>query len=245
MENQPPSPQPTEQPPQLPSATNGLAVAGLVVGIVAFFSGWVPVFGLAVGITAVILSILGIRKGGQQKGMAIAGLVTGGLGLLWGLVISTFFILGIVSGINSYNNSQRPTSPDSSYRSTTLGNDEMGGYSFKVNEVTRDYKPQNTVADDTTEYIVVNLTIKNVSNDSNMFATYPLALMADEKSSPVSYVEVDPTLVSAAIPKGETVTGNLVFQIARDAEDLMLDYTETVTNRNGESTTKTDSIRVE
>ena len=235
----------TQQTPQLPSATNGLAVAGLVVGILAFFSGWIPVFGLAVAIAAVILSILGLRKGGPQKGMAIAGLVTGGLGLLWALIISTFFTLGIISGINSYNEADHSTTPDSSYRSTTLGNDEMGGYSFKVNGVTRDYKPQNTVADDTTEYIVVNLTIKNVSNNSNMFATYPLALMADEKSSPVSYVEVDPTLVSAAIPKGETVTGNLVFQIAKGAEDLMLDYTETVTDRNGKPTIKTDSIRVE
>lgn len=159
--------QPTQQ---LPMATNGLAIAGLVVGIVAFFSGWIPVFGLAVSITAVVLSILGLRKGGSQKGMAIAGLVTGGLGLLWALIISTFFTLGIISGINSYNEADRSTTPDSSYRSTTLGNDVMGGYSFKVNEVTRDYKPQNTVADDTTEYIVVNLTIKNVSNNSNMFA---------------------------------------------------------------------------
>lgn len=237
---------PQATPPVAPAATNGLAVAGLVVGIVAFFSGWVPVFGLAVGIAAVILSILGIRKGGSQKGLAIAGLVTGGLGLLWALVIGTFFMIGVFAGLSSYNDTPSYDSQhNSSHSMAEMGNDEMGGYSFKVNQVTHDYKPQNASVDDSTEYVVVNLTVKNISNNSPTFQTFPLSLMADEKNAPLSYVEVDPSLVDAAIPKGQSFTGNLVFQVPKNAGMLMLDYTETIIDKNGNPTTKTDSLHVE
>lgn len=179
--------------------------------------------------------------------MAIAGLVTGGLGLLWALIIGTFFIIGVIAGISSYNDTQSSykSKDNSSHSMTEMGNDEMGGYSFKVNKVTHDYKPQNASVDDSTEYVVVNLTVKNISNNSSTSLTYPLTLMADEKSAPLSYVEVDPSLVDATIPKGQSFTGNLVFQVPKNAGMLMLDYTETVIDKNGNPTTKTDSIHVE
>ena len=62
----------------------GLAIASMVVGIVAFLTGWTPFWGLAVGITAVVLGIIGLKKGGE-KGLAITGIVTGGLAALTSL----------------------------------------------------------------------------------------------------------------------------------------------------------------
>lgn len=56
--------------------TAGLAIAALVVGIVAFVFGWVPVFGAIVGVVAIVLGAIALRKR-QSKGLAITGLVLG------------------------------------------------------------------------------------------------------------------------------------------------------------------------
>ena len=83
------APQPTPAVPVTPvpvatGPTNGLAIAALIVGIVAFLSGWIPFWGFIVGVAAVVLGVIALKKPGG-KGMAIAGLVTGGLGALTGL----------------------------------------------------------------------------------------------------------------------------------------------------------------
>lgn len=253
---QEPSPAPAAPAPLTPTATNGLAIAGLIVGIIAFLSGWIPIFGLLIAIVAVILSIIGLRKGGPQKGMAIAGLITGGLGLLWSLIVGTFFIIGIIAGISSYNEfsssldknssqSQQQANQDSDDSSSMSNSKEVAGYTITANKVTRDYKPQNTLSDDSTEYVVVNLTVKNNSNMLSKFVTGNISLNADGKSSPVSLVSVDPSLNGADIPTGKSATGNLVFQIPKGADMLMLEYKQTVIDAGGKQTEKVTSIHVE
>jgi len=70
---------PLPPPPQRQAA--GLALAALIVGIVAFILGWIPVFGAVVGIVAVILGILALRKH-QSKGRALTGVILGVIGVL-------------------------------------------------------------------------------------------------------------------------------------------------------------------
>jgi hypothetical protein len=73
---------PTHQPqPPLPKKPNGLALAALIVGIGAFLFGLIPVFGALVGIAGIVLGVFAMRKQ-QSKGMAIAGIVLGGLAVL-------------------------------------------------------------------------------------------------------------------------------------------------------------------
>jgi hypothetical protein len=88
---QPPSgPYPQQQQP-----SNGVAIGGMVTGIVGLVFGWVPVAGFILGAVAVVLSGVGIRNANKNnasgRGMAIAGLVCGILALLFGL----FWILVI------------------------------------------------------------------------------------------------------------------------------------------------------
>ncbi len=82
-------------PPARPPS-NGIGIAALVVGIVSLFTWWIPVLGLVVAIVAVVLGIVGIRKASKgqatNKGMAIAGLVTGALGLIASLLVTIFFL---------------------------------------------------------------------------------------------------------------------------------------------------------
>ena len=83
-----------------PPASNGFAVAALVLGIVAlvmFFTVWLPIL---LGALAIVFGALGISKankmGGRQKGLAIAGLVCGAAAI----VIGILFVVVIVNVFN-------------------------------------------------------------------------------------------------------------------------------------------------
>lgn len=90
-------------------ASNGMAVAALVLGILGLLGAFCFGFpGLLFGIIAVVLGILGLRKantlpGTPQKGVAIGGIVTGAIGLLIGLAVVALFVLGasVDDGYNS------------------------------------------------------------------------------------------------------------------------------------------------
>ena len=97
MSQQPPA-QPTPPPPPpaggyTPPASgqsNGLAIAGMVLGIssiVLFFLSWIATM---IAIVGLILSLVGLNKakqlGGLGRGMAIAGVVTSSLGIVASVV---------------------------------------------------------------------------------------------------------------------------------------------------------------
>ncbi len=66
---------------------NGIAIAAMVCGIVSVVLGWLPVvFAIAVvlAVLAIIFGIVGMRRSratGRRRGFAIAGVVTGALGI--------------------------------------------------------------------------------------------------------------------------------------------------------------------
>ena len=69
--------------------TNGLALAGMICGIISVTTFWVPfaylVSGLAVGIVAVVLSHRGrsaAARGAGGAGQALAGLICGYAGIV-------------------------------------------------------------------------------------------------------------------------------------------------------------------
>jgi hypothetical protein len=70
-------------PPDGPSRppAKGLAVGALVTGIIAFLSGWAPVWGIIAGGAAIVLGLLALRAH-QSKGMGITGISLGALALL-------------------------------------------------------------------------------------------------------------------------------------------------------------------
>lgn len=76
----------------------GLAIAALVLGILSLVAFWMPILGALLGLVAIILGAVALSKvkkgtaGG--RGLAIAGVVTGVLGLLANLVVTA--LLGAV-----------------------------------------------------------------------------------------------------------------------------------------------------
>jgi hypothetical protein len=102
---------PYGMPMMVPAPTNGLAVTSMVLGIasIVFFCGWY--LSLPLGITGIILGAIGlnqINKGnfsGSSRGMAIAGLVTAGIGIVIAILfgILTFALFSNVSTFTTTN----------------------------------------------------------------------------------------------------------------------------------------------
>ena len=68
----------------------GMAITAMILGIVSI----VFCLGPLAGIPAIVLSIIVLAKNKAGKGMAIAGLTTGGLGLILGAIILGIFVIG-------------------------------------------------------------------------------------------------------------------------------------------------------
>ncbi|MGH2662450.1 MAG: DUF4190 domain-containing protein [Actinomycetota bacterium] len=94
---QPPQPSQPPVPPGVPGQTNGLAIAGMVCGILGVVLFWIPYLGIILGILGLVFGFLGrnraVQLGGVGQGMAMAGIVTGAVavvaGILWIIFIVT------------------------------------------------------------------------------------------------------------------------------------------------------------
>ncbi|HEY1574145.1 MAG TPA: DUF4190 domain-containing protein [Pseudonocardiaceae bacterium] len=86
-----------------PQPSNGVAIGGMVTGIVGIVFGWVPIIGFILGAVAVILSGVGINNANKKhatgRGMAIAGLVCGILAVLFGLLWIT--VIGAAASVGA------------------------------------------------------------------------------------------------------------------------------------------------
>ena len=107
----PPGP-PGAVPPSPPRAGegggNGIAVAAMVCGIVAITIAWIPFLGILGLIAAIVALAMGIpavvrsRVSGQRRGMAIAGVVTGSIGVLLG-VLGIVFSVVLVRAVQRFD----------------------------------------------------------------------------------------------------------------------------------------------
>lgn len=77
----------------------GFCIASLVLGIVALVLFCIWYLSIPCGILAVIFGILGMKA--TNKGMAIAGLITGSIGLVIStLIIIMIFVFGFAMGVS-------------------------------------------------------------------------------------------------------------------------------------------------
>ena len=83
---------------QVAPASNGMAIAGLVLAICAIAVSWLPGVNFVCWILGLIFSILGLRnanRGAPYRGLAIAGLVISLAGIV--LIIVLIIVLGLVA----------------------------------------------------------------------------------------------------------------------------------------------------
>lgn len=70
---------------------NWMAITGMVLGILSIFPGCcIWYLALVFGVGGIVFGILGLKS--QQRGMSIAGIITGAIGLLFGLFVLIFVV---------------------------------------------------------------------------------------------------------------------------------------------------------
>ncbi|MFF2486413.1 DUF4190 domain-containing protein [Microbacterium sp. NPDC058062] len=78
--------------PAAPPPAKNLALVALILGVVAFVLGWVPIVGLILGALAIGFGIAALRRR-QRKALAIPGIALGGWGFLTSLVTTTIVVI--------------------------------------------------------------------------------------------------------------------------------------------------------
>lgn len=236
------------------SQTNGLAIAALVTGIVAVLSGFIPFWGFLVGIAAVVLGVLSLRRAGG-KGMAIAGIVTGSVGALTSLIFSALLVIGLTTaGFNGEairqvaqeaNNSVEKNNADTKAQIDAKKDflkgetAKFGTFEVKINSVQRDYVPTDSYprADGGNEFVLVNISVKNTGSESEYISNYDLSMNDNGVSDTASYYDVNPSFDGGDLSPGATTTGNLMYEVTKGSDKLKLQY-ETTVYESGQSNVK-------
>lgn len=241
------------------TAPSGIAIAAMVVGIVSIFLGWVPFLGFAIGVTALVLGIIAIKKI-SGKGMAITGIITGGLAILWNLAVIAVVIMGtaifggllggavttvgqITTEIHNESQTAIDSKKDFSKGSTAI----FGDFEVKANSVQRNYVPEDEYsrASEGKELIVVNVSVKNNGSESASFSSYDLKINENGLSDTSSWTTVDPEFTGGSLSAGATTTGNLVFEVTKNASGLKLQYEKYAFDwENSESRTLTYTLEI-
>jgi hypothetical protein len=121
-------------PPAGGDTSNGMAVAALVLGIAAVVLFFTCGVGIFAGVLAVIFGFLGLSKAKvleKGKGMAIAGLVLGAVGIIGGIL----FIVLVAVGVNNASDNAQDTfgpvsSSDYELTTDTCEIDQYGSVTF-------------------------------------------------------------------------------------------------------------------
>lgn len=228
-----------------PGTTNGLAIAAMVVGIVAFVSGWIPFWGFLAGAAAVVLGIIALKKP-TGKGFSITGIITGGLAVLSSLIATAFFIITLVAGtaiLGEAGNQLQQQSQQSqemidAKKDFAKGETAtFGTLEVKVNSVTRNHVPTESFyqPEEGNEYIVLNVTVKNIGSEAEYISPYTFALNEAGVAVDSAFVVVNPELASGELSPNASTTGNIVFEVTKDASDLKLQYEATIFTPSYES----------
>ncbi len=105
MPNETSSETPNETPEQEPAQAplpnprkrrGGIALAALIVGIGAFVTGWIPIVGLLLGTTGIVLGIVAMRRPGG-KSFGLTGLIGSALAVLTNVLVTIVIVISLVS----------------------------------------------------------------------------------------------------------------------------------------------------
>lgn len=226
--------------PVAPSgSTNGLAIAALIVGIVAAVSGWAPIWGVLVGVAAIVLGALALKKA-TGKGMAIAGIITGAVGTLWSLIVTAFFIIAL-AGLGAVAQTAQDAVNDAQKEQQTLVDAkkdfEKGStanfantFEVKVTDVQANYNAGEYHEPATgKQFIKVVLSVKNISDKSEYLSQYDFSVLDNGIAKTSTYTSNNTDeLESGDLAVGATTTGSIVYEVTAGASDLKLVYKDTI-----------------
>lgn len=90
------------------TVSNGIAIAGMVLGIISIVLCWIPFVPVVLGIVGLILGVKGMRKSNtlpqnKGKGMGITGIICGSMGTLVSVIYTIVWIMIIVVAKMDYD----------------------------------------------------------------------------------------------------------------------------------------------
>src|SRR5450830_1865148 len=126
-------PAPTPQPGPA-KASNGLATAGFVLGLIGLLGSFIPVLnigGMVIGVVGAVLAAVGLakaKKSGAGKGLAMAGLILGVLALIIGFVVNVAFANVVKNAADDVTGTkvEAPTNSASAAATDGAANDAVG-----------------------------------------------------------------------------------------------------------------------
>ncbi len=77
-----------------PAGKNGMATAGMILGIVGIVACWLPFIGLIAGLLGIVFGAIGMSKAGRLQGLGRGAAITG---LVCGIL--SFFLTGIMAAV--------------------------------------------------------------------------------------------------------------------------------------------------
>ncbi|TAL14673.1 DUF4352 domain-containing protein [Patescibacteria group bacterium] len=229
-----------------PQSVTGIGIAALVVGIVAFLSGLLPIWGLIVAAAAIVLSIIALKKSAANKPFGIAGIILGAVAALTNLIVTAFWVIAIVATVATGGAAIQATKVATDVLSAqdAAAKAEMdakkdfakgetarfGTFDVKVNSVDTNYQSTDGYSQPDTgnKYVLVNVTVTNPGPDSVSVSDYDLQLSADGVSNTNAYLSVNSPFSGGTLAKGASLTGNLVYSVPTTASKLLLTYDTTV-----------------
>ena len=91
---------------QVNNEGKALTITGMVLGIASIVLFLVPVLGFLLGIAGLVLGIIALRKKFYGRGMAIAAMITGAIGVLLGLIMAGIIISLVIIWQNASQRQQ-------------------------------------------------------------------------------------------------------------------------------------------
>lgn len=90
------------------NASNGSAVAAMIMGIIALIFFWAPIVPIILGVLALVFGIKGLNQSNtlplnKGKGMGISGIVCGSIALIIGIFYTIIWIAAIAVVANEYD----------------------------------------------------------------------------------------------------------------------------------------------
>lgn len=98
-----PLPPVTEQSSQSAGGSIGFSIASMICGIISILCCFLAWFSLVLAIAAIILGVIALKYKYDGKGMAIAGIITGGIGIFIWLIVALAAFGEIFNIMDYYN----------------------------------------------------------------------------------------------------------------------------------------------
>lgn len=232
----PPVTAPIPTAPQHPNSTPPLTIIAVILGGLSILIS-LSIMGAIFGVAAIVVSIIALLKKLDGKKLAFAGLITGIIGTIISigfivLVATHVIVLPTIGTTAQVAEKESPADIRSrelikSQKTFTKGETaRMGYFDVKANNVGEPF--DHATADEGNQYIFINLTVTNKDTVSHHLPAIKLSV--DGRAYDNTFLDAFLKVPSYEMQPGQTVTGNMRYQIKAGGTRMKLQLTEDYIN---------------